>query len=128
MQLSNVVFSGNNGKVGIDARDVPIAVRLTVGDIDASGSATPYLLFGKGSFAFAVNNSGLRITGGDLYQSNGTSIVAISDVNKMISQSNVKSDGTVLSAKTIRGSFNFIDQPSSSFIPKSLDRKTYRFD
>ncbi len=128
MQLSNVVFSGNKGKVGIDARDVPIAVRLTVGDIDASWSATPYLLFGKGSFTVAAINSGLRITGGDLFQANGASIVAISDVNKMISQSNVESDGTVLSAKTIRASFNFIDQPISNFIPKSLDGKTYRFD
>ena len=128
MQLSNVLFSGNNGQVGIDARDVPIAVRLTVGDIDASGSATPYLLFGKGSFTGAASNSGLRITGGDLFQTNGVSIVATSDVNKMISQSNVESDGTVLSAKTIRASFNFIDQPTSNFIPKSLDGKTYRFN
>ncbi len=128
MQLSNVVFSGNKGKVGIDARDVPIAVRLTIGDIDASGSATPYLLFGKGSFTVAANNSGLRITGGDLYQSNGASIVAISEANKMVSQSNVKSDGTSLNAKSIRGSFNFIDQPISNFIPKSLDGKTYRFN
>ena len=48
MQLSNTVFSGSTGRVGIDARGVPIAVRLTVGDIDADGDAVPHLLFGEG--------------------------------------------------------------------------------
>jgi hypothetical protein len=48
MQLSNAVFSGSTGNLGIDARGVPIAVRLTVGDIDASGDAVPHLLFGSG--------------------------------------------------------------------------------
>ena len=42
MQLSNTVFSGNTGKVGVDARGVSIAVRLTVGDVDAD--AVPHLL------------------------------------------------------------------------------------
>ena len=50
MQLSNTVFSGSTGKVGVDARGLPIAVRLTVGDIDADGDAVPHLLFGEGSF------------------------------------------------------------------------------
>ena len=45
MQMSNAVFSGRSGKVGVDAHEVPIAVRLTVGDIDASGDAVPYLVF-----------------------------------------------------------------------------------
>ncbi len=75
MQLSNTVFSGSTGKVGVDARGVPIAVRLTTGDIDASGDAVPHLLFGEGSFTVPAGNPGLRITGGDLEQTNGASIV-----------------------------------------------------
>ncbi len=67
MQFSNAVFSGSVGKVGVDARGIPISVRLTVGDIDASGIAFPYLLFGQGSFTVPAGNPGLRITGGDLF-------------------------------------------------------------
>ena len=100
MQLSNTVFSGNTGKVGVDATGVPITVRLTLGDIDASGDAVPYLLFGDGSFTVPANNSGLRITGGDLQQSNGVSIVVAPDgsttpgFETLITQDNVKSDGS----------------------------------
>jgi len=100
MQLSNTVFSGSTGKVGLDARGVPIAVRLTVGDINASGNAIPYLLFGAGSFTVPVGNLGLRITGGDLLQSNNASIVIAESGSKtpgfetMIFQNNFKSDNT----------------------------------
>ena len=45
MQLSNTVFSGSTGNVRVIAREVPIAVRLTVGDIAADGDAVPNLLF-----------------------------------------------------------------------------------
>ena len=132
MQLANAVFSGSNGKVGVDSRDVPIAVRLTIGDIDASGDATPYLLFGKGSFTTRANNSGLRITGGDLLQSNGASIVAISEARDLTSQDNYKSDGTWVSRKEIRGTFDFIDKPDEIYLkgyaPNSLLGKTYEFD
>ena len=100
MQLSNTVFSGSTGKVGIDARGVPIAVRLTVGDIDSSGDAVPHLLFGSGSFTVAAGNRGLRITGGDLAQTNGASIVVAESgstttgIETLITQNNFKSDNT----------------------------------
>ena len=109
MQLSNTVFSGRMGKVGIDARDVPIAVRLTVGDIDAKDDAVPYLLFGPGSFTSSANNSGLRITGGDLFQTNGAEIVAIYEAASLISQANVRSDGSNMPVLAIRGNFDYID-------------------
>ena len=51
MQLSNTVFSGNTGKVGVDARGVPIAVRLTVGDVDAD--AVPHL-FDRRRFVYGA--------------------------------------------------------------------------
>ena len=128
MQLANAVFSGSTDKVGVDARDVPIAVRLTIGDIDASGDATPYLLFGKGSFTVPASNSGLRITGGDLYQSNGALIVAMSEADNMVFQSNVKSDWTQMQAQSMKGSFSFTDQQVvQSLLPRSFNGKTTSF-
>lgn len=64
--------------------------------IDASGSANPYLLYGTGSFTVPPANSGLRITGGDLKQSNGKPIVVAQGgatapwFNTLISQNNFK--------------------------------------
>jgi hypothetical protein len=111
MQLSNAVFSGSTGKVGIDARGVPIAVRLTVGDIDASGDAIPHLLFGSGSFTVAAGNPGLRITGGDLTQSNAAAIVVAeggsmtAGFDTLITQNNFKSDNTPQPTQSINATF-----------------------
>ncbi len=111
MQLSNTVFSGSTGKVGIDARGVPIAVRLTVGDIDADGDAVPHLLFGEGSFTVAAGNPGLRITGGDLVQTNGASIVVAESgsttrgFDRLITQNNFKSDNTPQPTRSINANF-----------------------
>ena len=115
MQLSNTVFSGNTGKTGVDARGVPIAVRITVGDIDASGDAVPYLLFGSGSFTVQANNPGLRITGGDLAQTNGASIVVAESGSTMtgfetlITQNNFKSDETPQPTLSIDATFTTAD-------------------
>jgi hypothetical protein len=111
VQLSNTVFSGSTGKVGIDARGVPIAVRLTVGDIDASGDAVPHLLFGSGSFTVAAGNPGLRITGGDLLQTNGAAVVVAESgstttgFETLITQNNFKSDNTPQPTQSIVGTF-----------------------
>ncbi len=111
MQLSNTVFSGSTGKVGVDARGVPIAVRLTVGDIDASGDAVPNLLFGSGSFTVPAGNPGLRITGGDLAQTNGASVVVAESgsttpgFETLITQNNFKSDNTPQPTQNIAATF-----------------------
>ena len=111
MQLSNTVFSGNTSDVGVVARGVPIAVRLTVGDIDANGNAVPHLLFGDGSFTVAAGNPGLRITGGDLAQSNGASIVVAESgsttpgFDTLITQNNFKSDNTPQPTRSINAAF-----------------------
>ncbi len=111
MQLSNTVFSGSSGKVGVDARGVPIAVRLTIGDIDASGSAEPHLLFAAGSFTVPAGNPGLRITGVDLVQTNGASIVIAPSgsttpgFESLISQNNFKSDNTPQPSQSITAIF-----------------------
>ncbi len=111
VQLSNTVFSGSTGKVGVDARGVPIAVRLTVGDIDADGDAVPHLLFGEGSFTVAAGNPGLRITGGDLLQTNGAAVVVAESgstttgFDTLITQNNFKSDNTPQPTLSIDATF-----------------------
>ncbi len=111
VQLSNTVFSGSTGKVGMDARGVPIAVRLTVGDIDASGDAVPHLLFGDGSFTVPAGNPGLRITGGDLLQTNGAAVVVAESgstttgFETLITQNNFKSDNTPQPTLSIDATF-----------------------
>ena len=111
VQLSNTAFSGNTGKVGVDARGVPIAVRLTIGDIDADGDAVPHLLFGEGSFTVAAGNPGLRITGGDLLQTNGAAVVvaesgsATTGFETLITQNNFKSDNTPQPTLSIDATF-----------------------
>ncbi len=111
VQLSNTVFSGSTGRVGVDARGVPIAVRLTVGDIDASGDAVPHLLFGDGSFTVPAGNPGLRITGGDLLQTNGAAIVVAESgstttgFETLITQNNFKSDNTPQPTLSIDATF-----------------------
>ncbi len=111
MQLSNTVFSGSTGKVGVDARGVPIAVRLTVGDIDASEEAVPHLLLGEGSFTVPSGNPGLRITGGDLLQTNGAAVVVAESgstttgFETLITQNNFKSDNTPQPTQSINATF-----------------------
>jgi len=111
IQLSNTVFSGSTGKTGIDARGVPIAVRLTIGDIDASGDAVPHILFGSGSFTVPAGNPGLRITGGDLLQTNGAAVVVAESgstttgFETLISQNNFKSDHTAQPTLSIAATF-----------------------
>ena len=108
---ANTRFSGSTGKVGIEAPGIPVSVRVLVGDINASGDAVPYLLFGRGSFWVAAPNSGLRITGGDLVQTNGASIVVAPngfrrpEFDTLISQNNVKSDGTEQPTQSINATF-----------------------
>ena len=111
IQCANARFTASSGKVGIDARDVPIAVRLTVGDIDALGNAVPYLIIGADSFKIRAANPGLRVTGGDLQQSNGVPIIVapgssiVSGFETLISQNNFKSDNTSQPTQNISASF-----------------------
>ena len=111
IQLSNTAFSGSTGKTGIDARGVPIGVRLTIGDIDASGEAVPHILFGSGSFTVPAGNPGLRITGGDLLQTNGAAVVVAESgstttgFETLITQNNFKSDNTPQPTLSIDATF-----------------------
>ena len=127
VQLSNTVFSGSTGKVGVDARGVPIAVRLTVGDIDASGDAVPHLLFGSGSFTVPAGNPGLRITGGDLLQTNGAAVIVAESgstttgFETLIAQNNFKSDNTPQPTQSVVATFANEDGDE---ITVAVDRRT----
>ena len=107
IHCANTRFSGYTGKVGIYAPATSISVRVLVGDINASGDANAYLEIGHGSFRVAAPNSGLRITGGDLLQTNKAPIVVGYNpgFDTLISQNNIKSDGTEQPAQRIFASF-----------------------
>ena len=108
---ANTRFSASSGDVGLKAPGIPVSVRVLIGDINASGDAVPYLLFGEGSFIVEAPNPGLRITGGDLLQSNGASIVVAqgestnSGFEMLTSQNNVKSDGELQPTQSINAIF-----------------------
>ena len=108
IHCANTRFSGYKGKVGIYSPK-QISVRVLIGDIDARRNATPYLFFHGKSFWAEAPNSGLRITGGDLRQTNGAPIVVPSfnrGFDTLISQNNVKSDGTEQPAQRIKAFFS----------------------
>lgn len=85
--------------------------QILVGDIDTSNEANPFLLFGKGSFFDPSTNPGMRITGGDLLQSNGKSIIVASSgeedagFSTLVAQNNFKSDGTSQPTQNINTTF-----------------------
>ena len=126
MQLSNATFSASTGKIGVDARGVPIAVRLTVGDIDANGDAVPHLLFGEGSFTAAAGNPGLRITGGDLLQTNGAAVVVAESgstttgFDTLITQNNFKSDNTPQPTQSVNATFANEDGDAIEVVPEEI--------
>ena len=112
---ANTNFSASTGNVGLNALGVPVSVRVLIGDIDALGDAVPLLLFGDNSFTVEATNPGLRITGGDLVQTNASSIVIAPSgsttpgFETLISQNNVKSDGTTQPTQSINATFSNTD-------------------
>ena len=68
-------------------------------------------MFGEGSFTVEAPNPGLRITGGDLLQSNSASIVIAQSESTnpgfemLTSQNNVKSDGELQPTQSINAIF-----------------------
>ena len=72
IRTANALFTDNSGIVGITASGVNVQSVVIVGDIDASDSGVPSLLFGAAS-QFGT----LQVAGGDLAQSNGSDIVQL---------------------------------------------------
>lgn len=100
-----------NRKSGARSSQCPHRYPNIVGDIDATEGTDPFLLFGKGSFFAPSANPGMRITGGDLTQSNGKSIIVASGGSEksgfsiFITQNNFKSDGTPQPTQAINATF-----------------------
>ena len=124
---ANTNFSASTGNVGLNAPGVPVLVRVLIGDIDALGDAVPLLLFGDNSFTVEATNPGLRITGGDLVQTNASSIIiapsgsTTPDFETLISQNNVKSDGTTQPTQSINATFSNAD---GDVIPVTIEEET----
>ena len=112
---ANARFSDLDGEVGLKAPGIPVSVRVLIGDIDANGSSVPVLLFGEGSFTVNAANPGLPIAGGDLIQSNGSSIVIARSgsitpgFETLISQNNVNSEGIYQPTQSINATFSHAD-------------------
>jgi hypothetical protein len=70
IRMGNTMFSGSSGVVGISASNVAVQTSVTIGDIDASGSAVAHLCFGALS-----KFEQITLAGGDLVQSNGSALV-----------------------------------------------------
>ena len=69
IRTANTMYSDDTGVVGIAADGVQVQSVVLIGDIDASNSGIPTLLFGDSSQFGTV-----QIAGGDLAQSNGEAI------------------------------------------------------
>jgi Ca2+-binding RTX toxin-like protein len=64
IRAGNAVFGGSSGVVGISAANVAVQDVVRIGDVQATGSASPALFFGANS-QFGV----VTVTGGDLVNS-----------------------------------------------------------
>ena len=69
IRTANAMYSDDTGVVGIAADGVQVQSVVLIGDIDASNSGIPTLLFGDNSQFGTV-----QVAGGDLAQSNGEAI------------------------------------------------------
>ncbi len=95
IRTANALFTDNSGIVGITASGVNVQSVVIIGDIDASDSGVPSLVFGAAS-QFGT----LQVAGGDLAQTNGS---AIANVTGAFSAANfidgTTSDGVTLDAR-----------------------------
>ena len=99
IRTANAMYSDDTGVVGIAADGVQVQSVVLIGDIDASNSGIPTLLFGDNSQFGTV-----QIAGGDLAQTNGEAIndggfQTISFIDGMTS------DGVLQPAGVIAGTF-----------------------
>jgi len=103
IRAGNAVFSADSGPVGISAANVQIQNVVTVGNVNATGTAIPTLIFGTNSQFGTVT-----VAGGGLVSANGSSINNTGSYKYGITlAAGTKSDGTVDAAETSGSSLNF---------------------
>ncbi len=90
IRASNASFYATRGLTGIYAPGVQFTGPVFVGDINASDNATPVLILGAASDT--------RITGGDLFQSNGQT-VKVRGINQLKFTDGATSHNTLLPAQ-----------------------------
>ena len=98
IRTANAMYSDDTGVVGIAADGVQVQSVVLIGDIDASNSGIPTLLFGDSSQFGTV-----QVAGGDLAQSNGEAIndggfQTVSFIDGMTSDGVLQPSGTFLGA------------------------------
>jgi len=118
IRASNANFAADSGVVGIAAANVQVQSVVNVGDINASGTASPTLVFGTNSQFGALN-----VGGGDLLSANGKAINnAGSYVYGINLSAGTKSDGTVLAAQNTLSQLTF-----TGTNPLTVQNKTIAF-
>ena len=101
----NAIFSDDKNFVGIHAPNVRLTTLVVIRDIDANGTATPYLLFGSDSeFGHVI------VTGGDLSQSNGSAISVRLDsashgFESILTLDGINSNGTLVPRSAVNAVF-----------------------
>lgn len=106
LRTANASYFATKGLTGIYAPGVQFTGPVFVGDINASGSATPVFMIGS--------SSDTRITGGDLLQGNSAN-VSVAGLTQLKFTDGTTSAGTLLTAQTnkavlMQGSTNVTSQ------------------
>jgi hypothetical protein len=101
LRIGNAVLSGSSGNVGLVAAGVNFTGPIVIGDIDASGTASPKLLTGTvaGLTGFAGE---IRIAGGDLLQTNSRAI-EFGTATAVRMGAGTNAHGVALSVKPVAG-------------------------
>lgn len=101
VRIGNALLSGSSGNVGLVATGVNFTGPIVIGDIDASGTASPKLL--TGTVAGLTGFPGeIRIAGGDLLQTNGRAI-EFGTATAVRMGAGTNAHGVSLPAKTVAG-------------------------
>lgn len=101
LRAGNVRFSASDGLTGIYASDIAFSTPVLIGDIDAQGSAQPVIHLGAAGTDSDKANE-VRITGGDLYQSNQAGI-SVSGISRLTFDNGTTSHDGFLPAQSNRG-------------------------
>ncbi len=106
IRAGNAVFGGSSGVVGISAANVAVQDVVRIGDVQATGSASPALFFG-GNSQFGV----VTVTGGDLVNSKTINNAGYRYDLELTQGGD--SNGVTLPAQNTYAQLNFTQNPAS---------------
>jgi S-layer protein len=103
IRAGNAIFSAASGTVGIAAANVQVQDVVTIGDIAATSTGTPTLVFGTNS-----QFSNVTVAGGDLVQANSVAINNAGSYGyKLVLAAGTTSAGTALAAQPVSDTLTF---------------------